>query len=127
MEGRMLRLRWFAGCLGLVLATAVGCTARKPEACESQIRGGLLLARLLDISLTADELQHLNGEEQPKLKRHLEWRLVSAIAAARRHVDEGATVERNVAVPNLKRGVEQAAAYITAHDLDNKPPVPEDK
>ena len=121
----MSRSRLFGLVLGLSIATAPGLsTGQSIDPCEGPLKGVFLLGNLLDISLTSNELQLLNGREDPKLKRHLEWRLVSAAAEARRHIDEGATVERNMAIPNLASGVERATAYITEHDLDSKPPVP---
>ena len=113
--------------VGLVafVAFLIATVARgADDPCARRCAGAGLLGNLLDLSLTADALKLLNGHEDPKLKRLLEWRLVAAAAEARRHIDEGATLASDSAIPNLTDGVERATAYVAAHDLDSKPPVP---
>ena len=113
--------RW--GILTLVVVLAANA-ARGAEPCQGEFVGARLLGNLLDLSLTSDELKLLSKDENPKLRRHLEWRLVSAAADARRHVDEGPTLEKSAALPNLAHGVQQATEYVAAHHLDSTPPVP---
>jgi hypothetical protein len=114
--------RWFV--LGACSALLAASNAQAADdSCSGKYAGARLLGNVLDLSLTADALKLLNGHENPKLKRLLEWRLVSAAADAKRQIDEGAVWENSPAVPNLAEGVNRAATYVLEHDLDEKPPV----
>jgi hypothetical protein len=102
------------------------------EPCSGKYFGAHLAGNLYDLSLTAGELKLLNGREDPKLKRHLEYRLVSAAAEARRHIEEGATwdeaaIGKASEAPDLINGIDRATGYVAEHDLDVKHPAPLDK
>jgi hypothetical protein len=88
------RLRCAAFVLGVI-----GLPASVMNAADEPCSGRYFMARplgnVLDLNLTAQELKLLNGREDPKLKRHLEWRLVSAAADARRDVDSGSIWEKS--------------------------------
>jgi hypothetical protein len=103
----------------IVLAACIVWAADDP--CSGKYAGARLLGNILDLSLTADALKLLNGQEDPKLRRLLEWRLVSAAADAKRHIDEGAVWEKSPAVPNLIEGVKRATTYVVEHNLDERP------
>src|SRR5215472_12003161 len=115
-------------CAGLT-ANTIGAA---DDPCLGKYSGAHLAANLLDLSLTVGELNLLKGGEDPKLKRHLEWRLVSAAARAKQHIDEGAIWDHDalgkpLEAPDLNRGVDRAIAYVADHDLDANPPVRQDK
>jgi hypothetical protein len=87
--------------------------------------GAYFSSSLLDISVTTDALRLLNGQEDPKLKRLLQWHLVSTIAAARRYVENGAVIpeaSRRSTVPNLLNSVEKARLYVVDSQLEARPP-----
>lgn len=116
------KLRW--ALLGLAVAGLAANTMNAAsDPCWGQFVGARLLGSLLELSMTADALSLLNGREDPKLKRLLEWRLTSAAADARRDVDDGPVLEGSPALPNLAHGVQKATAYVVAHHLDRNPPV----
>ena len=119
MSSRVRRIFLMLGVAGL---TASLMSAEEP--CLGRFFGAHLLGSLQDLSLTVDELTLLNGREDPKLKRHLEWRLVSAAADARRYVDGEPVLEKPSQFPNLAHGVEKARDYVVSHHLDLNPPVP---
>lgn len=117
--------------LGLA-GVAASMMRASDEPCSGKYFGAHLAGNLYDLSLTTGELKLLNGREDPKLKRHLEYRLVSAAARARQDIDEGATWDeadlgKPSEAPELVIGVDRAAAYVAEHDLDRKPPVPSAK
>jgi hypothetical protein len=92
------------------------------DPCDGTFAGAMLGAELLDIGLTTSSLKLLNGTENPKLKRLLEFRLLSAIAAARREVEHGPEVDRVAlpfSVPNWLNTVGEATAYVSVHHLES--------
>jgi hypothetical protein len=89
------------------------------EPCLPQHVAAALVANLEDISLTTNELRLLNGKENPKLRRLLEWRLAEAAAEARHHIDEGPAVTAQH-LPSLVSGVDRAIKYVAAHPLEQK-------
>ena len=114
-----VRLRWAAFALGVASFAASAMNAAD-EPCSGRFFGASLLGNLLDLNLTAQELKLLNGREDPKLKRHLEWRLVRAAADARRDVDSRPIWEKSSALGNLTQGVQRATEYVVEHHLDDK-------
>src|SRR5262249_39023829 len=125
---RLQRVVFVLGCAGL----AANSMKAADEPCSGKYFGAHLAANLYDLTLTVGELNLLKGREDPKLKSHLEWRLVSAAAQARKHVDQGGIWDEDAigkasSAPDLIRGVDRAIAYVAEHDLDANPPVRQDK
>jgi hypothetical protein len=130
MRLRVQRVVFTLVCAGLS-ANTIGAP---DDPCLGKYSGAHLAANLLDLSLTVGELNLLKGGEDPKLKRHLEWRLVTAAARARQHIDQGAIWDQEAigeasvsTAPDLVMGVDRAIAYVAEHDLDRNPPVRQDK
>jgi hypothetical protein len=117
-----MRTKLLFGAVALAVAL-VAEIARASDACQGRVTAAYLFGNLLDLSVTGNTLQLLNGREDAKLKRLLEWRLVTAAADARRHIDQGVTAEASPAIPNLRAGVERGSAYVREHDLDSRSPL----
>jgi hypothetical protein len=66
-------------------------------------------------------LKLLNGQENPKLKMLLEWRLASAIQSARRQIENNPVIDP-VSLPtfalNFRNPVENACHYILDNNLE---------
>ena len=119
--------RWTVLVLSAAVLGAVPLRAfDSAEPCLGVFMGASLSASLLDVSQTTVSLKLLNGREDPKLKRLLEWRLITAIGATRRFVDSGPVVDavaRPNLLPNWVNIIERAKAYTAAHHLDTNPPI----
>jgi hypothetical protein len=115
---------WHRRIGGLVIASSLSAiplhATGDDDPCLGTFMGANLVASFLDISLTTSSLKLLNGSENPKLKRHLEWRLASAIQNAR-HCVENRPVVDPVALPNLvvnfRHDIQKAKTYIVDHQL----------
>jgi hypothetical protein len=81
--------------------------------------GAALSADILNISLTVGELSLLNGQEAPKLKRLMQWRLVKAAAAGREHIALGARLPTGAyAWASQIEDLDRAIAYVATQNLD---------
>jgi len=100
--------------LVLVVGSVAAIADEQQEPCASEMAGTALAINLQDISLTTSSLRLLNGKEDPKLRRLLEWRLATAIAEAKLHVDRAPSVWAP-AMPSLVRGVDAAILYFEQH------------
>lgn len=104
----------------LALFAFLGADAREQsEPCSGEIKGALLLSRLEQIGFTANSLRLLNGTEDPKLKRLLTFQLAAAAAEARRHIEEGAKLERGW-LTEIAEGVRRAKSYLAEHEIDRE-------
>jgi hypothetical protein len=72
--------------------------------------------QLETIGFLSNTLALLNGSEDPKLRRLLEWRLGAAAADARSLVGGGLSVEA-VGLPNFAKGLQSARSYASEHHL----------
>ena len=106
---------------GLATPTLQGST----DPCDGTFTGAMLVGELFDIGLTTRSLKLLTDGENPKLRQLLEFRLLAAIAAARRDVGNNPLVDQAALpnlVPNWLNMVEKATEYVSAHHLENPPP-----
>src|SRR5664279_312406 len=63
-------------------------------------------------------LKLLNGSENPKLRRLLEWRLGAAAEDAKARLDHGVRIEdMGMALPTLSHGLRDARAYASSQNL----------
>jgi hypothetical protein len=77
---------------------------------------------LFDTSMTLDSLKLLDGRENPKLKRFLEWRLATEIHSASEAIGHDPVMEPVPLpglVPNWKNTVRDARLYVADHHLDD--------
>ena len=124
MRTRLPRYALLLALAGIATPALQGDT----DPCDGTFAGAMLVGELFDIGLTTSSLKLLGDGENPKLRHLLEFRLVSAIAAARRDVGNNPQVDQ-AALPNLVPNwldmVEKATEYVSAHHLEN-PPFPAD-
>jgi hypothetical protein len=81
--------------------------------------GGVQFVQHLEtIGFASNALKLLNGSENPKLRRLLEWRLGAAAEDAKAQLDRGAKLEdMGLALPTLSHGLRDARAYASSHQL----------
>lgn len=80
--------------------------------------GAHLVEHLGTISFVRNALKLLNGSENPKLRRLLEWRLGAAAEDAKAQLDRGVIIEDvGMALPTLSHGLRDARAYASSHHL----------
>jgi hypothetical protein len=91
----------------------------RAEPCLPQFAAASLIANLLDIGMTTGELRLLNGNEDPKLRRHLEYRLAVAARDARLHINQKPDIAA-AHLPSFVSGVDRAIRYVTEHPPDQK-------
>jgi hypothetical protein len=122
---RSMLIRSASRFLGALALLAFGPSAMPAETtsdtCQAVFFGAKLSGSLLDVSLTLGSLKLLNGNENPKLRHFLEWRLANALQDARRDIDHGPVIEP-VALPllalNFGHDVAKARAYVSSHHLE---------
>jgi hypothetical protein len=74
--------------------------------------------RLVTVSFVSLALNLLNGNEDPKLRRLLEWKLGEAAKDAKVQMDRGATAQgAGLPMPNLSRDFRVARTYASSHHL----------
>jgi hypothetical protein len=95
-------------------------SAQSAEPCLPQFAAAALVANLQDIALTTSELRLLNGTENVKLRRLLEWRLATAAVEARHHIDQGPDITAR-GLPSLASAPDRALKYIREHPLEMAP------
>jgi hypothetical protein len=108
------------------LASSSLLSADSADRCAGTSMGAYLGASLLDVAQTTASLRLLNGREDPRLKRLLQWRLVSAIADARKYVDSSPVVDSAAfpsLLPNWLDAIERAQKYVAEHRLEEDPPI----
>jgi hypothetical protein len=106
-------------CLTLLLSAGALPAQEPAEPCLPQYAAAALVADLMDIGMTTSELRLLNGNEEPKLRRHLEFRLAMAAAEAR-HVIGLKPAVTALHLPSLVSGLDRAVQYVAAHPLEPK-------
>jgi hypothetical protein len=80
--------------------------------------GAQFVQHLEIIGFASNALKLLNGSENPKLRRLLEWRLGAAAEDAKAQLDRGARIEdMGFALPTLSHGLRDARAYASSHHL----------
>ena len=97
--------------IGLVSAPSA-CAAEDANPCSS----AHFVEHLEQIGFASNALKLLDGSENPKLRRLLEWRLGAAAEDAKAQLDRGVTVEA-VGLPSFSRGLREAGAYASSHQL----------
>ena len=109
-----------ASLTAVLLASGSVSATDAPEPCSAQYFSAAVLANILDVSLTTNELSLLNGSEDPRLKRALVSRLLSAASDGRLHISQGAAVfpAPSASTPNLINGIDRALTYVAEHSLD---------
>jgi hypothetical protein len=97
-----------------IVAAPSVCTAEDLNPCGS----ARFSERLVTISFVSLALNLLNGNEDPKLRRLLEWKLGEAAEDAKVQLDRGATAEgEGLPMPNLSRDFRVARTYASSHHL----------
>lgn len=92
-------------------------SAENADQCWTRITGAGFVANLVDIAMTGDSLRLLNGNEDPRLRRVLEFRLITAIEDAKRRIEDSPVVEA-IAMPSLIEGLRKAKDYLDGHPLN---------
>jgi hypothetical protein len=118
---RRLASLFLAGA-GVSLAIALLVLGREKEPCLGTYMGARVSLGMLDIGQTTASLGLLTEDENPKLRRLLEGRLVTAVRDARKALDHDPVMEPvslPTMVPNWKTTVQRAKAYVVDHHLDD--------
>ena len=87
--------------------------------------GARLISRLFDLDLIVGVTRLLDGSENAKLRRFLEWQLLVAAADASHYVDQRPEVDSSSmrsTVPNWLNAMNRAREYVVSHQLEQAPP-----
>ncbi len=123
---------WSSPGILMALVTALGSAGTRvvdtndADPCKGAVLGTAVAGSMAGISITTSSLKLLNGQEDARLRRILQDRLISDIDSARQFVESGAVVDPASlpsVYPNWIRMIERAEEYIAAHDLEKSLPV----
>jgi hypothetical protein len=118
-EDTMIRITLLVAVISASLLPSALKAGDEVEPCTAEYLGATLSADVLDVALTVGELSLLNGQENPKLKKLMQRRLVTAASAGRRHIRLGAKFPKGiVSMPNMVDGLDRAIAYVAEQELD---------